>query len=441
MMMTKTTREMTTTERMTTTTNYTSYFIQDFIPILLAAGSSTRMGTGQKKEYLPLDGGTVLSKSLLSFLSFCESHPFSRVFITVPEGQEEEAERAAFADPKVAAFRERCNLHFIRGGKSRQESVYLALKEARAYSNERTVVLIHDAARPFVSEKIIRETAEAALKFGAAVPAIPAVDTLKEVEETEDGTFIQKHLLRSSLRAVQTPQAFNLRVLLSCHKKAAENTKLRAFTDDSEIWDAFPELTGGRKVFLTEGSPENRKITYKNDLPSTQTPQSPEKKLQGTNIRIGFGTDLHTLTAGRDFILGGVKIPAEKGELGHSDGDVLLHAISDSLLGASGLGDIGSYFPPEDPQWKDADSAVLLKKIWSDVRDAGWSLVNLDCVLEFEKPKFLPWRDKVIDSIADVLEAERSRIFVKAKTNEKMDAVGHGEAIKAYCTCLLEKIS
>ena len=120
---------------------------------------------------------------------------------------------------------------------------------------------------------------------------------------------------------------------------------------------------------------------------------------------------------------------------------MLLHAISDSLLGASGLGDIGSYFPPEDPQWKDADSAVLLKKIWSDIRDAGWSLVNLDCVLEFEKPKFLPWRDKVIDSIADVLEAERSRIFVKAKTNEKMDAVGHGEAIKAYCTCLLEKIS
>ena len=431
-------KEMTTTtERMTTTTDYTSYFIQDFIPILLAAGSSTRMGTGQKKEYLPLDGGTVLSKSLLSFMSFCGSHPFSRVFITVPEGQKEEAAKAAFADPKVAAFREKCNFHFIRGGKSRQESVYLALKEAQAYSNENTVVLIHDAARPFVSGKIIRETAEAALKFGAAVPAIPAVDTLKEVSETEDGAFIQKHLLRSSLRAVQTPQAFNLRILLSCHKKAAA-IQNATFTDDSEIWDAFPELTGGRKVFLTEGSPENRKITYKNDLPQTK---APGPKSPGTNIRIGFGTDLHALTAGRDFILGGVKIPAEKGELGHSDGDVLFHAISDSLLGASGLGDIGSYFPPEDPKWKDADSAVLLKKIWSDVRGAGWSLVNLDCVLEFEKPKFLPWRDKVIDSIADVLEADRSRIFVKAKTNEKMDAVGHGEAIKAYCTCLLEKIS
>ena len=425
-------------EMMTGTT--TAKTTTDFILILLSAGSSTRMGTGQKKEYLPLDGGTVLSKSLLAFLNFadCESDSYtlSHIFITVPEAQEKEAEKAAFADSRTEALKKDRYFHFIQGGKSRQESVYIALKAALPFSSDKSIVLIHDAARPFVSEKIIRETAEGALKFGAAVPAIPAVDTLKEISDTENGEFIHKHLLRSSLRAVQTPQAFNLQKLILCHEKARER-KIE-FTDDSEIWDAYPELTDGKKVFLSEGSPENKKITYKNDIPELES-KSQGEKMSATKIHVGMGTDLHVLKAGRDFILGGVKIPAEKGELGHSDGDVLFHAISDALLGASGLGDIGSYFPPEDPKWKDADSAMLLKKIWSDVKAAGWSLVNLDCVLEFEKPKFLPWRDKVIESVAAVLETEKDRIFVKAKTNEKMDAVGHGEAIKAYCVCLLEK--
>lgn len=157
------------------------------------------------------------------------------------------------------------------------------------------------------------------------------------------------------------------------------------------------------------------------------------------NIRTGFGTDLHRLVEGRKFVLGGIEVPSAKGEEAHSDGDVLLHAIADSLLGASGLGDIGTYFPPEDPQWKDADSKTLLKKIWADVKKEGWSLQNLDCVLEFEQPKFIPYRKAVIESIASVLEVEPSRIFVKAKTNEKLDAVGRGEAVKAYCSCLLTK--
>ena len=142
---------------------------------------------------------------------------------------------------------------------------------------------------------------------------------------------------------------------------------------------------------------------------------------------------------GRRFLLGGVEIPSEKGELGHSDADVLLHAISDALLGASGLGDIGSYFPPEDAKWKDADSAILLRKVWEDVQEEGWSLVNLDCVLEFERPKFLPWRQKVIDSVATILGVSNKQVFVKAKTNEGLDAVGTSLAIKAYCVCLLSR--
>ncbi len=156
-------------------------------------------------------------------------------------------------------------------------------------------------------------------------------------------------------------------------------------------------------------------------------------------IRVGLGYDLHRLVEGRKLIIGGVDFPFEKGEDGHSDGDVLLHAVTDALLGASGLGDIGSYFPPEDPQWKNADSAKLLQAVWKDVLDEGWKLENLDCVVKLEKPKFLPKRQEVISSIAKILGVENERVFVKAKTGEKLPPVGTGDAIEAYVVCLLNK--
>ncbi|MCR5188107.1 MAG: 2-C-methyl-D-erythritol 2,4-cyclodiphosphate synthase [Treponema sp.] len=155
-------------------------------------------------------------------------------------------------------------------------------------------------------------------------------------------------------------------------------------------------------------------------------------------IRVGLGYDLHRLVEGRKLIIGGIEFPFEKGEDGHSDGDVLLHAVTDALLGAAGLGDIGSYFPPEDPKWKDADSAQLLQAVWKDVRAAGWKLNNLDCVVKLEKPKFLPKRQEVITSIAKILQVENQRVFVKAKTGEKLPPVGSGDAIEAYVVCLLE---
>lgn len=156
-------------------------------------------------------------------------------------------------------------------------------------------------------------------------------------------------------------------------------------------------------------------------------------------IRVGLGYDLHRLVEGRKLIIGGVDFPFEKREDGHSDGDVLLHAVTDALLGASGLGDIGSYFPPEDPKWKNADSAKLLQAVWKDVLDEGWKLENLDCVVKLEKPKFLPKRQEVISSIAKILGVENERVFVKAKTGEKLPPVGTGDAIEAYVVCLLNK--
>ena len=156
-------------------------------------------------------------------------------------------------------------------------------------------------------------------------------------------------------------------------------------------------------------------------------------------IRVGLGYDLHRLVEGRRLLLGGLLFDFEKGEDGHSDGDVLLHAITDALLGAAGLGDIGSYFPPEDAKWKDADSAELLRAVWKDIREAGWSLVNLDCVIKLERPKFLPHRRDVIESIAGILGVEENQVFVKAKTGEKLPPVGTSEAVEAQVVCLLEK--
>lgn len=156
-------------------------------------------------------------------------------------------------------------------------------------------------------------------------------------------------------------------------------------------------------------------------------------------IRIGLGCDLHRLVEGRKLMLGGVQFEFEKGEDGHSDGDVLLHAITDALLGASGLGDIGSYFPPDQNKWKDADSAFLLKTVWADVQKAGWKLENLDCVIKLEKPKFLSHRQKVIESIASILGVNSDQIFVKAKTGEKLPPVGTSDAVEAECVCLLSK--
>ena len=156
-------------------------------------------------------------------------------------------------------------------------------------------------------------------------------------------------------------------------------------------------------------------------------------------IRVGLGYDLHRLVENRKLIIGGVEFPFEKGEDGHSDGDALLHAITDAVLGASGMGDIGSFFPPEEAKWKDADSAVLLKTVIDKVYSKGWKIENLDCVIKLEKPKFLPRRQEVIDSIASILGIERDRVFVKAKTGEKLPPVGTSEAIEAECVCLLSK--
>ncbi len=437
--------------------------------VIAAAGSSTRMGGSEKKEYLPLGDGTVLSKSAKVFL---ETLNLSSLTITVKKGGEKDAENALFCDKYVRDKIKSSSLpvEFVEGGKTRQESIFNALKsideksqkaENRSGKNnlpnktnltnqenqnnqknrgKPDIVLIHDGARPFLSPGTVIETAKAAVEFGAAAPGITPTDTQKIID---DEGFIKTHLERSSMAAIQTPQGFRFEKLFSAHRKAISEN--REFTDDTEIYALFEG-----KVKVVQGDAKNKKITYSQDYKNTDFLKTDSQKTLHKSvkesgkegkmeIRCGFGYDLHRLEEGRKLMLGGIEIPFEKGEAAHSDGDVLLHAITDSLLGASGLGDIGAYFPPEEEKWKDADSKILLKKCWDDVKNAGWKLSNLDCVVKLEKPKFVPHREKVIESIAGILEVPGEKIFVKAKTSEKLDAVGEGKAVEAFANCLLIK--
>ena len=405
-------------------TTRTTTSIKNNALILLAAGSSQRMGGLGKKEYLPLNGGSVLSEAAIVFL---KTKLFSVIAVVHPPKGLAAAKKAFYKNPLTAQLCQDAAIIFVSGGQSRQESVCKALKALEKDANASPrLVLIHDGARPFLTESLVKKTVAATIKYGAAVPALQPVETQKEMDSDSK---ISRHLKRSSLAAVQTPQGFLFPEILEFHKRASKK-KDAAFTDDTEIWDMYSD----KKTRVIPGEENNIKITYPKDLGAkiVDEPTAPA-------FRVGLGTDLHKLVKGRPLILGGVVIPYDKGEDGHSDGDALLHAITDALLGAACLGDIGSYFPPEDIKWKDADSAKLLQAAWKDVRAAGWRLQNLDCVVKLQAPKFLPHRQNVRASIARVLGVDISQVFVKAKTGERVGLVGQGLVVETEAVCLLTR--
>ncbi|MCR4940927.1 MAG: 2-C-methyl-D-erythritol 2,4-cyclodiphosphate synthase [Treponemataceae bacterium] len=402
--------------------------------VLTAAGSSTRIGTGIKKEFLPLGKGSVLSEACSIFIRTL-GKKLSIIVITYPADKRTQTEEAFFSDPDIRRLLEKhsIKLIFTEGGGTRQESVRKALEAlAETESGEQTgFVLIHDAARPWVNTEIIEDVCKAAEQYGAAVPAVPATDTLAATESLDGGKgldgqekIIRSYLDRKSIFCLQTPQCFDFQKLLAAHRAAAGENR-NDCTDDTTVWTAYYG-----PVHLSKGSTANKKITFATDIPGGTT----------MKIRTGLGYDLHRLTEGRKLIIGGVDIPFEKGEDGHSDGDVLLHAITDALLGAAGLGDIGELFPPSDDRWKGADSRKLLKEAWQKVKDEGWKLENIDCVIALERPKFLPYRLQVRESIASVLECPAESVFVKAKTGEKIGKIGRGEAVEAWVTCLISHL-
>jgi 2-C-methyl-D-erythritol 4-phosphate cytidylyltransferase/2-C-methyl-D-erythritol 2,4-cyclodiphosphate synthase len=285
--------------------------------------------------------------------------------------------------------------------------------------------VIHDAARPLVSHDVIRRTIEAAVATGAAIAALRSRDTVKRADAAGR---IAETLNRDEIYLAQTPQAFLVDVLRDA----------LTISDDATDEAALAEQAG-HAVQLVEGDPRNLKITTPEDLAFAERLLG--AAAAGPSMRIGNGYDLHRLVDGRPLILGGVTIPFEKGLLGHSDADVICHAVTDAILGAAGAGDIGRHFPDTDPVWKDADSLDLLRRAAAIVGAAGFAVVNIDVVVIAQRPKLAPHVDAVRARVADAIGCDPSQISVKGKTNEGVDSIGAGESIAAHAVALVLRSS
>jgi 2-C-methyl-D-erythritol 4-phosphate cytidylyltransferase/2-C-methyl-D-erythritol 2,4-cyclodiphosphate synthase len=311
----------------------------------------------------------------------------------------------------------------VAGGERRQDSV----RQAFAQIGQRAeVVVIHDAARPLVTDSLIRRTIEAACEAGAAIAALRASDTVKRADAAGR---VAETLPRDRIYLAQTPQAFRVDVLRHALAIQADATDEAALAEQA-----------GHPVQLVDGDPRNLKITTPDDLALA------ERLLGGTpdgvpyaGIRIGNGYDLHRLVDGRPLVLGGVTIPFDRGLLGHSDADVICHAVTDAILGAAGAGDIGRHFPDTDATWKDADSLDLLRRAAAIVAAAGYMVINVDVVVVAQRPKLAPHADAIRARVAGALGCDAFQVSVKGKTNEGVDAVGAGEAIAAHAVALLAR--
>lgn len=372
---------------------------QTVTAILVAAGSSRRMGFDKLSHRLP-GGLTVLQTSLQAF----EKHPRVNDIVLVAGANLETCRELAATCSKPCTA--------VSGGATRAESVRAGLAAA---SGE--IVAIHDAARPFVSESVITAAIEAAEKTGAAAPAVPVKDTIK-IADADNRVCSTPD--RSTLFAVQTPQCFR-RELYHRALAAVTGEKADQVTDDCSLFEL-----AGMPVVLTPGDYANLKITTKEDLKGENT------------MRIGHGYDVHRLVEGRRLILGGVDIPYEKGLLGHSDADVLLHAISDALLGAAALGDIGKHFPDTDPRYEGADSLRLLQEVGRLVNEAGYAVSNIDATILCQAPKLAPHIQTMRANIAGALGLAVDQVSVKATTEEHLGFTGKGEGVAAHAVALLE---
>ena len=374
--------------------------------IIAAGGSGRRLGGEVPKQFLPLGSQTILQRAVAAFTGHTR---VDDVIVALPAG-------IAAADALGAGHHK---LRCVPGGATRQESVANAFDSA----GEADIVLVHDAARPFVSEAIISQAIDAAAQHGAAIVASPATDTVKQVTMEAGARIIAATIPRESVFLAQTPQAFRREVLAQAVALGRGGVQ---GTDEA----ALAELAG-HPVHIVEGDAENVKITTAADLERARA-----RSRAGVQ-RIGTGYDLHRLVEGRPLIIGGVDIPFDRGALGHSDADVACHAATDAVLGAACLGDIGAHFPDTDPRWKGASSIVLLREAAAMVQRAGYQIENLDVVVVLERPKIAPHLPAIRDGLARAVGVSADRVSVKGKTNEGVDAVGRGEAIAAHAVCLL----
>lgn len=378
--------------------------------ILVAAGRGLRAGAGGPKQYRSIGGRTVIHRALAAF----SDHPDVDIVQPVVNPDDTEVFNAAVAGLRHAAP--------VSGGATRQASVLAGLEALAPHKPE--IVLIHDAARPFVSSGVISRAIDAANRTGAAIPVIPVNDTIKQVGESGDIAATPE---RAKLRIAQTPQTFKFEIILEAHRRAAREG-LTAFTDDAAIAE-----WAGLTVATFEGDVANMKLTTPEDFVRE------EARLAAAlgDIRTGTGYDVHAFGAGDHVWLCGLRVPHSKGFLAHSDGDVGLHALVDAILGALADGDIGSHFPPSDMKWKGASSDQFLKYAIERVTARGGRIANLEVTMICERPKIGPLRDQMRARIAEISGVDISRVAVKATTSERLGFTGREEGIAATASATI----
>lgn len=381
-----------------------------FGAIIVAAGNSTRMASQLPKILLEIDGKTVVERSVKAFLTAVS---ISSVTV-VCRHSEMELLKAVFKDYDRA-------INFVVGGETRQESV----KQGILNSPYCDYFVIHDGARPFISSQLIEAVCRDAEIYGASAAAVRVKDSYKLVDSDN---FVLESPNRDQLRAVQTPQVFERELYLRAVEQAESSR--RSYTDDCQMVEAM-----GHKVHLVDGDYRNIKITSRDDIEVARGLAG-----EGRAMRIGSGYDVHRLVVGRKLILCGVSIDHEKGLLGHSDADVAAHALSDALLGAAGLGDIGSHFPDTDSRYKGADSMELLGRVCSMVGREGYELQNLDITIIAQRPKLAPYIADMRDNIAVSCGVAVEQVAIKATTEEGLGFTGREEGIAAQAVVLLKKI-
>ncbi|MFC7050729.1 bifunctional 2-C-methyl-D-erythritol 4-phosphate cytidylyltransferase/2-C-methyl-D-erythritol 2,4-cyclodiphosphate synthase [Emcibacter nanhaiensis] len=368
--------------------------------VIVAAGRGQRVGGETPKQYLTLGDKTVLYHTVKKFLN----HPqIDRIVVAI------HPDDVMLYNKAIGILK---LMPPVYGGETRQQSVLCGLEAL--VSEAPDIVLIHDAARPLLSEELISRTIETAKTKGSALPALPVADTLKRVEnDLVSGTVDRTNLWRA-----QTPQAFNFTEILEGHRTARGMN----LTDDVAVAEFV-----GLPVAITDGEERNFKITSKEDLEKAEL-------MIGTGqfrIRTGQGFDVHAFEEGDAVILGGVKIPHSRKLKGHSDADVALHALTDALLGAIAAGDIGDHFPPSDDKWKGAPSDTFLKEAVRLVEKKGGEISSLDLTIICEAPKIGPHREAMRRTIAEICGLDADLVSVKATTTEKLGFTGRGEGIAA----------
>jgi 2-C-methyl-D-erythritol 4-phosphate cytidylyltransferase/2-C-methyl-D-erythritol 2,4-cyclodiphosphate synthase len=378
--------------------------------IIAAGGRGARLGGDRPKQFLSLGGRPILQRSVDAFLG---SDRIADLVVALPDGLME--------NPPAYLRNASKPIEIVDGGQRRQDSVANAFNRVPRGAE---VVVIHDAARPFVSRDLIDRTIDAAVRFGAAIAAVQATDTVKR---SNADRVVVDTIPRQEIFLAQTPQAFRVGVLRDA---LAQGRMPGDATDEAMLAER-----AGHRVHLVDGDPRNIKITTPEDLIAAERLLG--KPNGGAALRIGNGYDLHRLVSGRRLILGGVTIPYEKGLDGHSDADVVCHAVTDAILGAAGAGDIGRHFPDTDAAWKDADSLKLLERAAHVVASSGFAIGNVDLVVIAQRPKLVPYIETMRANLARAMNVDVGNVSIKGKTNEGVDSMGAGESIAVHAVALI----